>query len=214
MKVYLSFDIGITNLAFVKAQVNVEENQIISVLQAECVNISELRHKRVSRESCQLHHSRDVYDKIQHFLQEYAPMFAEVDHILIERQPLGGLVHVEQLLYGQFRSKARLVSPNAMHKHYEINDLNYEGRKEETTRMAAPYLEGVVADWNEKERLHDMADALCLLRYTLFRDHLEWKTQQHYQAKVIEAKVKVNAQEISVENFFEQFRHQKNGGRK
>ena len=177
--IYLSIDVGILNLALVK--VSVENNQIAEILEARVVNLNELTHSMVTFKRCQLHHSNDVFDKLEHMFQEFPNLFSGVNRVLIERQPINGLVHVEQLLFGKFRNIATLISPNAMHKWLQINHLDYEHRKVATTKHATPYLEKCSAWIDARDgRLHDMADALCILLYVL---HIESDREKNHNLK-------------------------------
>ena len=192
--IYVSIDVGIVNLAVVKAEVH--DFQITKILASHVINLNNLLHQRVSRKDCLLHHSNDVFDKIEHLLQEHGHLFADVDHLLIERQPITGLVHVEQILFGKFRSIARLISPNAMHKWLCINHLDYDQRKIETTRVARPYLH-MFPSWVETERVHDMADSLCILLYTL---HVDKQQSQTPSTRELEWNG-------PLQTFFDQFRY-------
>lgn len=210
MVVYLGIDVGILNLALVKCQV--EDYQMVTLLDARCVNLNELAHHVVPRDQCRLQHSNDVYDKLQHLFQEHSDIFSGVDQVRIERQPLGGLVHVEQLLFGHFRDKAKLISPNAMHKHFDIRMYDYDGRKIQTTRIAEPYL-AHMAEFQQRERVHDLADAVCILLYSLCAE------QREYNAKLAEERKKQEQQQRQQEQlelygppapvvqFFNQFRY-------
>jgi hypothetical protein len=202
--IYLSVDVGITNLALVKAIV--ENFEIKSILDAKVINISQIQHCKVPRNQCRLHHSNDVFDKLEHLFQEYAHLFANIDFLLIERQPILGLVHVEQLLFGKFRSISRLVSPNAMHKWLGIGHLTYEMRKIETTRVAETFL-NQCSSWISSGRLHDMADALCILLFTLHVDSV--KHQSIADEKARKERMQEDCpfdENMTVDDFFEGFR--------
>jgi hypothetical protein len=208
--IYVSIDVGILNLALIKA--DVEEFKIKNIIESHVVNLNELTHKHVSREKCTLYHSNDVYDKIEHMLQEYASVFEGATHVLIERQPISGLVHVEQLLFGKFRSMARLVSPNAMHHWMGINHLTYEQRKIETTRVAKPYLD-IFPVWVNATRVHDMADSLCILLYTLHVEKIKAQKEQlenerlERQSTFVMVRDRNQDQTMSVDAFLNQFRY-------
>lgn len=206
--IYVSIDVGILNLALVKA--NVDEFKITNIIEAHVINLNELKHSHVSREHCALHHSNDVYDKIEHMLQEYASVFEGATHVLIERQPISGLVHVEQLLFGKFRSMARLVSPNAMHHWLGINHLTYDQRKIETTRIAKPYLD-IFPTWDRATRVHDMADSLCILLYTLHVEKIKAREEQlereRLERQATLAVVVNKDKTMSVDAFLNQFRY-------
>ncbi len=102
-------------------------------------------------------------------------MFDACAHVLIERQPLVGHTDVEQILFFMFRHKAVLVSPNAMHRFFNISKYSYDSRKYKTVMLADQFLP--VQDFPEYhclERKHDVADALCLL---LFWIHTQRQTR-------------------------------------
>lgn len=200
----LGIDIGWVNLAFVKAQVDDKTYTITSVIDAFCVDLTDLPHKKILYSDCKLLHSNDAYDKIQHLIQEYQDTFIDVDCVFIERQPITGLVHVEQLLFGYFRDKAQLISPNAMHKFFQIHTFEYDVRKQITTKISRPYLKQF-QDWKHRDRLHDMGDAFCILVYALNREKTKSlereKTQQleeHYQ--------NFNQTNLSVTEFIDRFK--------
>jgi hypothetical protein len=128
------------------------------------IDITTLAHDTISRSECKLYHSRDACDRVDHFVQNHQDMLDAAEVILIERQPLGGLMHVEQLLYSRYRDKAILCSPNSLHKWMGINILDYDHRKEETVLRAHSYL-CQLPHYEKEERKHDMADAACLLMH-------------------------------------------------
>lgn len=201
--IYVAIDVGIVNLAVVRAIV--EKARLVQITHLQVINLNQLSHARVPRSQCTLHHSRDIFDKVEHCLQEYPTLFEAMDCLLIERQPPGGLVHVEQLLFGRFRSQARLVSPNAMHKWLGINHLTYEQRKLATTQVARPYLERFT-EWQRLNRVHDLADALCLLLYTLHKDQQDFDEAEHQRQRA-ETWDATWAAAPTLDSFFEQFRH-------
>ena len=228
--IFLSIDVGILNLAFVKAYVDEKLWKIEKILECKRINICLLKHTKVQRSECKLEHSNDVYDRIQHFLQEYEEEFQDVDQVLIERQPLGGLVHVEQLLFGHFRKKVKLISPNAMHKFLGINGLDYEARKQFTTKLAEPYLkEFWVEDKMENDggsggggggnggngggeitvlRTHDMADAFCILLYELHKQKKDTQLKQKKESNI--SLLLPQIKEIdTINHFLDQFKFNK-----
>jgi hypothetical protein len=207
--IYIGIDVGVINLAIVKCVV--EDFKVVRVIEAHRVNLNELSHTAIPRHLCTLEHSNDAYDKIQHLFQEYGWLFSDVDQVRIERQPINGLVHIEQLLFGHFRSKAKLISPNSMHKHFNIQHYDYEGRKQQTTKIAWPYL-SQLPDWNQ-ERVHDMADALCILLYSLcveHRQHNEIIRQKHIEEEFLTRQRQFGQTNYtSLNEFFDQFKYQK-----
>lgn len=187
-EIWVSFDVGLVNLAYVKSKINTSTYTIETILNAKNIDLTNLPHTKVSRENCTLYHSNDVYDRIQHFIQEYEDEFLDVDKVRIERQPITGLVHVEQLLFGYFRSKSQLISPNSMHKHFGINNLDYDQRKEKTVKIAEPYLENFQG-W-DRNRKHDLADALCILLYSLSLEQQKAIIQKQAMDKIEEEEYK------------------------
>lgn len=160
-----SIDVGVINLALVFALVD-EKYTLQRILHAELVDTTVLQHVRVGADVCTLGHSKTMTDRLTHFVQERAPWFEQCDKVLIERQPPLGLTNVQELLFLLFRAKAELVSPNAMHKHFNINGFTYEGRKQRTVEIATPYLT-LHAAYNALDRQHDIADAVCQLLFWL-----------------------------------------------
>ncbi len=169
MTVLLAIDVGICHMGLVRGTLNPEGELLMDAF--ELVNITEMTHNRVSREQCTLPHTRELYDRLCHFEQEYRDEWIDpADVILIERQPLVGLQSVQDFFFGRYRERAQLLSPNAMHKFFKINHLDYEQRKERTeaiaTHLFASYgREG--CEWASKrlERRHDIADAACLMYF-------------------------------------------------
>jgi Holliday junction resolvasome RuvABC endonuclease subunit len=162
-----SIDVGITHLALVFARIS-ESFQLIRVQRTECVDSTQFEHTRVSAELCTLGHTKTTADRIAHVVQERQHLFDACHHILIERQPLQGHTHVEQVLFMLFRARASLVSPNAMHKHFRINHFTYEGRKQQVVRIVDELLPlHHFPHYHSLERKHDVADAICLLLFWL-----------------------------------------------
>ena len=150
----LSIDVGIQHLALVTIETP-SDYASMSVTQAQVVNITTVPCLR----NCALAHSRNPVDWMAHVFEYYRSQFEVADEILIERQPLVGLVDIQALIYSKFRDKASLVSPNAMHKHFGLPRCDYEGRKLLTVEIARPYISHIP---DLPERLHDVADAVSL----------------------------------------------------
>lgn len=177
----LSFDIGIIHLAAVVVDIPDDalkrsERIPMAVLHCDLINITEYTHNTVPTSECKLHHTREITDRVHHMLQEYAPKWRDCEKVLLERQPLCGLVHVEALLFNHFRQKVAKVSPNAMHKHFGLSD-DYETRKQQTVAMAHAWLHD---RWTQWERRHDVADALVLAAYWATKE----RERQHDQARL------------------------------
>jgi len=172
----LGFDVGVVHLAFVVVNVSDDWFQYdrpdpacVTVEQVRRVDLCQPVHRRVPRAQCRLHHSREMTDRVAHFLQEYELDWdvESLDRVLIERQPLGGLVHVESLLFSHFRERAQKISPNRLHKWLGFHGLNYDQRKVAVVAHARPFL-GHLRHYWYLERQHDMADALLVCLFYLW----------------------------------------------
>lgn len=160
--IIISIDVGYHNMALVKLKA--DEDYILSTEEAHVIDITKIPHKRVCRHECTIPHTSEVADMMAHFFQEYGYLLDEADLVLVERQPPTGLTQIETLLLYLYRSKTHLVSPNAMHNHFNIGHYEYDRRKQETVKIAEPYLDG----FTELGRVHDASDAVCL---ALFHTH-------------------------------------------
>ena len=160
-----SIDVGITHLALVFARV-AHVGAPVALEQLECVDSTVFEHVSVPAHRCTLGHTNTTADRIAHVVQERRHLFDECTHVLIERQPLQGHTHVEQVLYLMLRDKAHLVSPNAMHKFFNIAHFTYEGRKQQVVRIVDSMLPlQHFPMYHALDRKHDVADAVCLLMY-------------------------------------------------
>ena len=159
-KKILSIDIGIVNLGYVFAELS----ETVKVLECNRVNIMNMKHNKVSRCQCTLHHDSCIPDYIDHFVQEHYQLFESADTILIERQPVLGLTNVSDLLFIKFRDKIKLVSPNTIHKFFKMTKCDYELRKIESNAIAEKYLETFYS-YQNNERKHDISDAMLMILY-------------------------------------------------
>lgn len=204
-----SIDVGIIHLALVFARIHGVERgaENVHLVQAECVDTTHFEHDSIPFHQCTLGHTKTTADRIAHVVQQRRHLFDACTHVLIERQPLQGHTHVEQVLYLMLRDKAILVSPNAMHKFFNISHFTYEGRKEQVVRivnnMLPPHR---FPDYHALDRKHDVADALCLLLFWL-HTHKPTKVQQPLPAP---QECDENSHEKAVAafaNFTNKFRH-------
>ena len=154
--IIISIDVGYHNMALVGLKADDDFNLVVT--SADVVDLTSLPHRRVSRCDCGLSHTSEVADLMAHFFQEYGYMLDEADLILVERQPPTGLTQIETLILYLYRNKTQLVSPNAMHAHFGINQYEYDRRKEKTLAISEEYLQ----NFHNLGRRHDAADAVCL----------------------------------------------------
>ena len=150
---------------------------------------------------------------MDHFFQEFEAdwaKFGEIDEVFIEIQPPTGIVSVEALIFKRYRSKVKQISPNAMHKWFNISELDYEHRKAATVQHALRYL-GDKSNFTWLERQHDQADALLLFLFEMHRrkEKLVKQMDQEERAARIDKNFK-RLHDSSLDEFFEHFRHHTN----
>ena len=169
--IIVSIDIGVINMGITKAFVDDDFNIIF--MDAFKVDITRIRHNTVQACDCIIPHTNEVCDRVAHFIQEHEPLFDEADHVLIERQPPMGIKDVESLIMSRFRNKTKLISPNKMHKFFNIGKLSYDQRKLFTEEVADIHI-GHIHTYYNCTRRHDMADACCICLFfinSLKREH-------------------------------------------
>ncbi len=170
----VSIDVGIINLGCVTCEIIDEDTApetrpitIQKITKCRLMNIKELTLK-CQKPNCRLKHEPgSAIDWVNHFIQLFREDLEKAKYILIEKQPPGGLQHIEVLLTQEFREKVTLIYPRTLHKWLNISSLTYDQRKIETEKRASKYLENY-KDWVKfPERRHDMADSLCFILYFL-----------------------------------------------
>jgi hypothetical protein len=151
-----SIDIGILHLGLVSCDVTWDR---IIVNHVHLVDIT----KRCRRLDCKLNHTNHMVDRVDHFIQDHWDILDKADKILVEKQPITGLISVEQLLFDRLRAKVEFIYPVSMHKYFGIRKLNYDERKEFLVEKTRPHLTGSIYD--TLERKHDVADAMAMIIY-------------------------------------------------
>jgi hypothetical protein len=163
----LSIDIGVLHLGISVTLVDQYFN-LLEVIWIDLINITDFNHYYGPKsKDCTLYHDKTFFDWISHVLQENFKFFEDSDFILIERQPPGGFVVVEQLLFGFFRHKSILISPNSMHAFFKIGPLGYEGRKDATEKICRQTIKDpqLLEQLTYFDREHDIADSICLMLF-------------------------------------------------
>jgi len=171
----LSIDVGIVNLGYVFAEIqpiqvkrkikSYTQDNIFNINVIECnrIDITNIKHSNVKWCDCKLHHDRCIPDYLDHFIQEHIYLFELSDMILIERQPPIGITNVQDLLFKLFRNKVLLISPNSVHKYFELSK-DYDIRKIESENIAKKYLSDFT-NFNNNIRKHDISDAMLMIIY-------------------------------------------------
>jgi hypothetical protein len=181
----LSIDVGIHHLAMILIETTPDYTQK-DVVWFELVNITQFVHLDTpSSKTCTIPHTRTVADWLSHLFYLNKELFDLCEKILIERQPPGGQIAIEQLLFFQYRSKAVLVHPRSVHAFFGWSDHDYNERKNRSIQVLEYALKHSKRDWLFKEyqaieRKHDILDAytqaVCYL-------HREWEEKKKAQSK-------------------------------
>jgi len=173
----LSIDIGVINLGLSILAYDKNTYKFKDVMGVDCLDITTFPHpEHIPRCNCKLNHTKTFTDWMEHIFQYYSNLFDNVDYIIIERQPPQGFVAVEQLIYSKFRDKCELISPNSVHKFFDITPHNYDERKLFMESRALQYINTtkVKQEFFSFERKHDMADSICMGIYWLNNKHYKY----------------------------------------
>lgn len=179
----LSIDIGISNLGYVWGNMHFNSDEYttdfnyykkmsyllhkdifvnnIEILDCNRVNITHIKHNKVKFCDCNLRHESCIPDYLDHFIQEYNDMFEHADIILLERQPPQGIMNVQDLLFTRFREKVILISPNSIHKYFNMSK-DYDTRKQESENISTLFL-NTFRTFNNNIRKHDISDSLLMV---------------------------------------------------
>ena len=196
----LAIDIGIINLGYVFVE---KTDSNLKVIECNKVNITNMKHNKISRCNCNLYHENCIPDYVDHFIQEHSNLFDQADIILIERQPPVGITNVQDLLFTRFRNKVKLISPNSVHKFFKMTKNDYETRKIESQQLTKSYLEKF-DNFNDLVRQHDITDAMLLVMYYNATNKKLNKTDPLFGKWDKNYSIKVPAVKFVVD--FEQFR--------
>lgn len=205
----LSVDVGIKHLGLSLTSLH-DNFEVERFEDVTLIDITNFKHTKVSRRNCKLHHDNNITDWINHVYQEL-DWFEISDYILMEHQPITGLVAVQELIRNKYRDKVIPVYPVSMHKFYNIRDQDYDRRKVSSETIALYYLneykvdDKVVNKFNNYVRKHDIGDSLL---YTVY-----WATVKHkeYEAIRKSEEIKIKSTKcfgnMSLDDFFEQFKY-------
>lgn len=211
----LSIDIGIQHLGISVTILN-EDYTIMEIIWIDLIDIQKFVHENgPSKKDCKLGHTKTFCDWLNHVFQENEVIFERADTILIERQPPIGLVGIEQLIFSRWREKAVLISPNSMHKYFHIGHYDYDQRKVQTEQISRNYLDKhskLLEKFYTFERLHDIADSLCMMLYWVHGKQIEY-SEELRKKKAIERQMNIvydrqkDGYTMTVNEWFEQFRY-------
>ena len=159
--------------------------------------------------NCKLHHDKTFSDWMLHILEKYYNIFNQATHILIERQPPQGLVVVEQILFGSWRDKSILISPNSVHKHFSIGHLDYENRKIASINISKKYItsDSLKTQLQNCDRIHDISDCILFTIFWISKKKEETEIQTLIKKRENAFK-KVNQKlGMSLDDFFDMYRY-------
>ena len=177
----ISIDIGLNNLGIVGGYLN-------NINLCKKVDIKALC-QYCAIKNCGLYHNLCMSDYVSHFIQGYQKYLNMADIILIERQPPCGFISIQELFVFQYRDKVKMISPNSVHKYFDITHYNYERRKEFVTQYAENALK-MFPDFKDNKRKHDVSDAYCMIIFWL---HTENRTK----AITLQEKTKLNLERFN-----------------
>ena len=207
----LSIDIGIQHLGLSVIETDKEFN----FKKVEWIDLINIMEFHCDRKTCHLYHTGSFTDRIAHVIDNNRKFFEDTDFILIERQPPQGLVAIEQMLFAIYRHKSVLISPNSVHKHFNMGQHDYEGRKRVSERIALYYLQRDTGDFVDQfgwyERQHDISDSILFsiywcakMKQELLNKRLRQKQQKKFQKMTIELK---SGKIVSASEMLDQFRY-------
>ena len=205
----LSIDIGILNLGISVSTLD-EEFNLIDIVNIDLIDITKFTHKSgPCKEKCTLNHTKTFSDWLDHVFQENK-YFEECDFILIEKQPPMGFVAVEQLIFNRWRNKSILISPNSMHKYFDIGRFDYDTRKEYSQKIAKTKITNkyLLQKLDDYHRCHDITDSVCLMLYWIHKKKIDYEEQKRKKI-VLERQIysNVNKKNISINEWFECYRY-------
>jgi hypothetical protein len=177
----------------------------------------------INESACKLSHSKMLCDRLEHFFLQYSHILDKAKFIFIEQQPPFGHVAVEQLIVSKYRQKVILIHPRSMHKFFSMNLIeDYDKRKIESQKLANNMkmsqeckrefdrlvLESVKE--NSIERIHDVSDAMLILKFGLYlkRKNL-LATRLRLSKRPLDSTIENvdNDKKKKTSIFFEQFRY-------
>jgi len=199
----LSIDIGIKHLALVLSSVT-NCYDFKEILWVNLIDITIFDCKS----DCKLHHDKTFADWMLHVMERYNEIFNKANFILIERQPLNGFVAVEQIIFGYWREKSILISPNSVHKFFNMNCYDYDGRKNMSINISSRYVcPEIQKEINKYERKHDICDAILFTIFWIKKQKEKMEIEILVQ-KQKEAMEKFNSHiKMSLNDFFDMYRY-------
>lgn len=162
-----SFDFGHTNLALVIADVD-ETSYDVTVQFTKMQDLKSLRCRGCMFEKKDRRTAHLVY----HYVESIHEQLLECDLVIGERQPIMGMVDVEQcmliFILQKYGKCMRLFNPGQMHKAFKMSSDKVERRREIVT-ITESYLNNFREFRRAREKDH-LGDALGFILY--FAEHV------------------------------------------
>ena len=179
--IIISIDIGVHNLGWCWCEIGEDWDPLnIIVKDVGRRDISIHSHLSVCPRECKLHHDNNMVDYVLHFKQDYGWMFDQSDLVLIERQPPGGFINIQDLLTYFWRDKVQLINPISVHTHFGMRMYDYDERKVKSMEIASKFI-GHMKSFKTNVRKHDMADAMLSILWLVGgkrQDYLDEKRRR------------------------------------
>lgn len=179
--IIVGIDIGIVHLGMVWMKKSTQQFVGCKLIDLTRVIDEHHRfHKMRSPKECKFKHDNGcLLDKINHFCDLYTWLLEKASCIYIERQPIQGIIIVQEFLFDKFRDKVILISPRSMHAYFFGQKTDYEMRKQLSLEVAAKFPMSLECR-EEFERLrdrpiytergHDISDAMLVAQYGWTRE--------------------------------------------
>lgn len=213
-KIYkiLSIDIGVVHLGL-SISILYDDFTLKEIIWVNLIDITKFHHRDgITRKTCPMYHDKTMSDWLDHIFVLYEEFFTQCDYILIERQPPMGFVVIEQLIFAKYRDKAQLISPNSMHKYFNIREYDYDQRKVKVEEICLKMLKHkhVKENYLSYCRQHDIADSICLMLYWSYKKNAEYLVEQN-KKRIMGQQFVYRNSTLTLDEWFEQFRYRPGG---
>lgn len=164
----VAVDVGVTNFAYVRG---VTSGRTFTALSSGRINLATFDN--CANPACAItRHARDATCRLRHLLLEH-PLL-ETDILVVEQQPPVGMRDVEQALVALAEAAGVtvvVVNPRALHKHYSMGHLDYDGRKARSVEIALS--QSIPGVSEAGDRVHDIADAFLMAKYVCIQNYVK-----------------------------------------
>lgn len=205
-KAIMSIDIGVQHLGISVSII--KKYKFVDIIWIDLIDITKFN----CDSDCKLGHTKTFCDWLAHIFKREKQFFDLVNVILIERQPPKGFTAIEQLIFYRWRTKAKLIAPRSVQKHFGMTGMKYDERKDYALKLA---LNNVPKYLHEQlysyDRQHDIADTILMTLYwcSVQKEKLSVKILEKKQ-KLAMKKV-ISGKNFTMQEYFDAFRYIKKG---